>query len=180
MHGGIRDRSGLFSYIDLEKCIPVNYPPCRGSEHPLLQVLNGIRSEASADGADIDAITCCSVGSLGLSPDDQVWDATFTKNRERLQQGKVFDKFMAKLLEQPEVKPLLSDEHFSVDGTLIEAWASHKSFEAQGCRQGRRRLQLPWPEAQERQPRLDQRPRRQALSQGGRPRGQIELHGHTR
>jgi hypothetical protein len=39
-----------------------------------------------------------------------------------------FDKFMAKLLEQPEVEPLLSDEHFSVDGTLIEAWASHKSF----------------------------------------------------
>ena len=49
-------------------------------------------------------------------------------SRERLQQGKVFDKFMAKLLEQPKVKPLLSDEHFSVDGTLIEAWASHKSF----------------------------------------------------
>jgi hypothetical protein len=40
----------------------------------------------------------------------------------------VFDKFMVKLLAQPEVKPLLSDEHFSVDGTLIEAWASHKSF----------------------------------------------------
>ena len=66
---------------------------------------------------------------VGLSPDDRVWDATsFTKNRERLQQGDVFDKFMAKLLERPEVKPLLSDEHFSVDGTLIEAWASHKSF----------------------------------------------------
>ena len=66
---------------------------------------------------------------VGLSPDDRVWDATsFTKNRERLQQGKVFDKFMTKLLEQPEVEPLLSDEHFSVDGTLIEAWASHKSF----------------------------------------------------
>ena len=51
-----------------------------------------------------------------------------TKNRERLQQGQVFDKFMVKLLDQPAVKPLLSDEHFSVDGTLIEAWASHKSF----------------------------------------------------
>jgi Transposase DDE domain len=58
-----------------------------------------------------------------------VWDATtFTKNRERLQQGEVFEKFMVKLLNHPEVKPLLSDEHFSVDGTLIEAWASHKSF----------------------------------------------------
>jgi hypothetical protein len=58
-----------------------------------------------------------------------VWDpTTFTKNRERLQQGEVFEKFMAKLLHHPQVKPLLSDEHFSVDGTLIEAWASQKSF----------------------------------------------------
>jgi IS5 family transposase len=66
---------------------------------------------------------------VGLSPDDPVWDATtFTKNRERLQQGDVFQKFMAKLLGHEQVKPLLSDDHFSVDGTLIEAWASHKSF----------------------------------------------------
>jgi hypothetical protein len=47
---------------------------------------------------------------------------------ERLQQGDVFEKFMRALLNHPRVKPLLSDEHFSVDGTLIEAWASHKSF----------------------------------------------------
>ena len=66
---------------------------------------------------------------VGLSPDDRVWDATtFSKNRERLQQGDVFEKFMNKLLNHPEVKPLLSSEHFSVDGTLIDAWASHKSF----------------------------------------------------
>jgi transposase len=69
-----------------------------------------------------------------LSLDDPVWDATvFTKNRERLQKGDVFQKFMVKLLEQEEVKPLLSDEHFSVDGTLIEAWASHKSFKPKLC-----------------------------------------------
>jgi hypothetical protein len=49
-------------------------------------------------------------------------------NRERLQNGEVFTKFMTKLLNHPQVRPLLSDEHFSVDGTLIEAWASHKSF----------------------------------------------------
>jgi len=74
---------------------------------------------------------------VGLSPDDRVWDATsFTKNRERLQQGQVFDKFMVRLLEQPEVKPLLSDEHFSVDGTLIEAWASHKSFKPKNADKG--------------------------------------------
>jgi len=66
---------------------------------------------------------------VGLAPDDPVWDATtFTKNRERLQRGDVFPKFMTKLLNHPQVKPLLSDDHFSVDGTLIEAWASQKSF----------------------------------------------------
>lgn len=65
----------------------------------------------------------------GLSPDARVWDATtFTKNRERLQQGGVLDAFMTSLLHHPDVRPLLSDEHFSVDGTLIEAWAGHKSF----------------------------------------------------
>jgi transposase len=66
---------------------------------------------------------------VGLSPDDAVWDATsFTKNRERLQADEVFEKFMTRLLHHPQVKPLLSDQHFSVDGTLIEAWASQKSF----------------------------------------------------
>jgi hypothetical protein len=66
---------------------------------------------------------------VGLSPDDPVWDpTTFTKNRDRLQEGEVFGKFMTRLLNHPQVTPLLSDEHFSVDGTLIEAWASHKSF----------------------------------------------------
>ena len=74
---------------------------------------------------------------VGLSPDDPIWDATvFTKNRERLQEGDVFQKFMAKLLEHEKVKPLLSDEHFSVDGTLIEAWASHKSFKPKRSRDG--------------------------------------------
>jgi transposase len=74
---------------------------------------------------------------VGLSPDDPVWVATvFTKNRERLQQGDVFQKFMSKLLEHEKVKPLLSDEHFSVDGTLIEAWASHKSFKPKNSKDG--------------------------------------------
>jgi hypothetical protein len=66
---------------------------------------------------------------VGLAPNDTVWNpTTFTKNRAQLENGEVFTKFMAQLLNHPEVKPLLSDEHFSVDGTLIEAWASHKSF----------------------------------------------------
>ena len=93
----------------------------------LLQVFYGIRSERQLmEQLDYNLLFRWFVG---LSPDDRVWDATtFTKNRERLQRGEVLQKFMAKLLDHPEVKPLLSDDHFSVDGTLIEAWASHKSF----------------------------------------------------
>jgi len=75
---------------------------------------------------------------VGLSPDDPVWDATvFTKNRDRLQEGDVFGKFMTKLLDHETVRPLLSDEHFSVDGTLIEAWAGHKSFKPKNPRNKR-------------------------------------------
>src|SRR5829696_7102779 len=66
---------------------------------------------------------------VGLSMDAPVWDVTvFTKNRDRLLDGDVAREFLAALLADPRVKPLLSDEHFSVDGTLIEAWASMKSF----------------------------------------------------
>jgi transposase len=68
---------------------------------------------------------------VGLSMDAPVWDASsFSKNRERLMQADVARTFMGKLLNLPEVKGLLSSEHFSVDGTLIEAWASMKSFVA--------------------------------------------------
>ena len=67
---------------------------------------------------------------VGLGIDEPVWDATvFCKNRERLLAGKVATRFLASLLALPRVKALLSDEHFSVDGTLIDAWASIKSFQ---------------------------------------------------
>ena len=66
---------------------------------------------------------------VGLSLDGVVWDVTvFTKNRERLIAGDIAAQFMAAVLNQERVKALLSDDHFSVDGTLIEAWASMKSF----------------------------------------------------
>ena len=66
---------------------------------------------------------------VGLSADDPVWDATvFCKNRDRLLNGDIAAKFFASLLTLPQVSKLLSSEHFSVDGTLIEAWASMKSF----------------------------------------------------
>jgi transposase len=93
----------------------------------LLQVFYGIRSERQLmEQLDYNLLYRWFVG---LSPDDPVWDpTTFTKNRDRLRSGGVFALFMTKLLNHRQVKPLLSDEHFSVDGTLIEAWASQKSF----------------------------------------------------
>jgi transposase len=66
---------------------------------------------------------------VGLGMDAAVWDASvFSKNRDRLLEGDVAQKFLASVLSQPRVKGLLSNEHFSIDGTLIEAWAGHKSF----------------------------------------------------
>ena len=82
----------------------------------LIQVLYGIRSERQLmEQLNYNLLYRWFVG---LSPDDLVWDpTTFTKNRERLQTGEVFEKFMTRLLNHPQVKPLLSDEHFSVDGS---------------------------------------------------------------
>lgn len=67
---------------------------------------------------------------VGLNMDETVWVPTvYSKNRDRLLEGDIAGKFFAKVLEQARAAELLSDEHFSVDGTLIEAWASHKSFQ---------------------------------------------------
>jgi hypothetical protein len=67
---------------------------------------------------------------VGLSPADPIWHpTTFTKNRERLLNEEIMGRFLKKLMGALEVKPLLSDEHFSVDGTLLQAWASHASLE---------------------------------------------------
>ena len=66
---------------------------------------------------------------VGLGVDAPVWNhSVFSKNRDRLLDGEIAAKFLAAVLAQPRVKKLLSTEHFSVDGTLIEAWASLKSF----------------------------------------------------
>jgi transposase len=66
---------------------------------------------------------------VGIGVDEPAWDhSVFSKNRDRLLAGEIAAKFLAAVLAQPRVKKLLSTEHFSVDGTLIEAWASMKSF----------------------------------------------------
>jgi len=94
----------------------------------LLQILFSIRSERQLmEQMDYNLMFRWFVG-LGI--DDPVWVATvFTKNRDRLLTTEMSRKVMAAILAHPEVAPLLSDDHFSVDGTLIKAWASMKSFQ---------------------------------------------------
>jgi transposase len=93
----------------------------------LLQAFYSVRSERQLmERLEFDLLFRWFVG-LGI--DDVVWDhSTFSKNRERLLEGEIAARFLAAVLAQPRVKRLLSSEHFSVDGTLIEAWASMKSF----------------------------------------------------
>ena len=93
----------------------------------LLQAFYGIRSERQLmERLEFDLLFRWFVG---LGVDDPVWDhSTFSKNRDRLLEGEIAAKFLAAVLAQPRVKRLLSSDHFSVDGTLIEAWASIKSF----------------------------------------------------
>ena len=102
-------------------------PPERLLRALLLQAFYSIRSERQlVERIEFDLLFRWFVG---LGVDDPVWDATtFTKNRDRLLEGDVAVKFLARVLAQPKVKTLLSSEHFSVDGTLLEAWASTKSF----------------------------------------------------
>src|SRR5437868_9199861 len=102
-------------------------PPERLLRALLLQAFYSIRSERQlVERIDHDLLFRWFVG-LGI--EDPVWDATtFTKNRDRLLEGDVAAQFLAAVLAQDKVKRLLSSEHFSVDGTLIEAWASPKSF----------------------------------------------------
>ena len=94
----------------------------------LLQAFYSIRSERQLmERLEFDLLFRWFVG---LGVDDPAWDhSTFSKNRDPLLDGEVAAKFLAALLSQKRVKRLISSEHFSVDGTLIEAWASMKSFQ---------------------------------------------------
>jgi transposase len=102
-------------------------PPEKLLRALLLQVLYTVRSERMLmEQLDYNLLFRWFVG---LNIDDPVWDATvFTKNRERFLRAAVAQSFFAEVLAQARRRGLLSTEHFTVDGTLIEAWASHKSF----------------------------------------------------
>jgi transposase len=104
-------------------------PPEQLLRAMLLQAFYSIRSERQLmERLDFDLSFRWFVG-LGI--DEAVWDhSTFSKNRDRLLDGDVAAGFLCAVVERPKVKRLLSTEHFSIDGTLIEAWASMKSFKA--------------------------------------------------
>ena len=102
-------------------------PPEQLLRAMLLQAFYGIRSERQLmERIEFDLLFRWFVG---LGVDDPAWDhSSFSTNRERLLEGEIAAKFLQAVLAQPKVKRLLSSDHFSVDGTLIEAWASMKSF----------------------------------------------------
>jgi len=103
-------------------------PPERLLRAMLLQILYSIRGEALL----MEQINYNLLFRwfVGLNPDDEVWHPTvFTKNRDRLLAGEVSRRLLAAVVQQASARQLLSDEHFTVDGTLIEAWASRRSFQ---------------------------------------------------
>jgi transposase len=102
-------------------------PPEKLLRALLLQVLYTVRSERLLmEQLDYNLLFRWFVG---LNLDEPVWDASvFSKNRERLLEGEIAEGFFQVVVEQARARGLLSDEHFTVDGTLIEAWAGHKSF----------------------------------------------------
>ena len=110
-------------------------PPEKLLRALLLQVLYSTRSERLLmEQLDYNLLFRWFVG---LNMDDPVWDASvFTKNRERLLAGNIAQAFFERALAQARQRGLLSDEHFTVDGTLIEAWASLKRFKQKGASDG--------------------------------------------
>jgi transposase len=115
------ERSPMFSQLYAPVGRP-SIPPEQLLRAMLLQAFYSIRSERQLmERLDFDLLFRWFVG-LGI--DDRVWDASsFSKNRDRLLEGEVAAAFLARLLDRPEVRRLMSSEHFSVDGTLVEAWA---------------------------------------------------------
>jgi transposase len=116
-----REFAGLYAPIGRP-----SIPPEKLLRAMLLQAFYSIRSERLLmERLEYDLLFRWFVG---IGVDDAVWDhSVFSKNRDRLLEGNIATKFLAAMLAQPKVKKLLSSDHFSVDGTLIEAWASMKS-----------------------------------------------------
>lgn len=121
-----RDFAALYSPIGRP-----SIPPEKRLWAMLLQAFYSIRSERLLmERLEYDLLFRWFVG---IGVDDAAWDhSVFSKNRDWLLEGDIAAKFLAAVLAQPKVKRLLSTDHFSVDGTLIEAWASMKSVKPKG------------------------------------------------
>src|SRR5215467_3088372 len=103
-------------------------PPEKLLRAQLIQMLYSVRSERLLM-EEID-YSMLFRWFVGMNLDEAVWDVTvFTKNRDRMLEGDVAREFLCEVVKQAREKNLTSDEHFTVDGTLIEAWASLKSFQ---------------------------------------------------
>ena len=173
MRGEDIQQHDLFSYGSLEERVPADHPlrPIRMMVDEALQALDG-RFDEIYDGDGRKSIPperllrallqmLYSVRSermlmeqleynllfrwfVGLSTNEPVWHPTvFTKNRDRLLEGAVAEEFFTLVVNQARQKRLLSDDHFTVDGTLIEAWAGQKSFHRKTDKSSR----LPPPQA---------------------------------
>jgi len=126
LNQALRDMDLLFESI-YDECGRQSVPPERLLRGLVLQALYGIRSER---------LLCEQLGYnmlyrwfVGLSMDEAPWDhSSYTKNRDRLIENEVVRGLFGQVMQQAKEAKLLSDEHFSVDGTMIRAWASHKSF----------------------------------------------------
>lgn len=104
-------------------------PPEQLLKALLLQVLYTLRSEGQL--LEHLRFNLLYRWFVGLTPDQRIWDETvFSKNRDRLLNGEIAAKFFKKVLEVAEMEDLVSSDHFTVDGTQIHAWASHKSFQS--------------------------------------------------
>jgi transposase len=126
-NAALADLSEDFAALYPPKLGRPSVPPERLLRAMLLQAFYGIRSERQLmERMEFDLLFRWFVG---LGVDDPAWDhSSFSKNRDRLLDGEIAGKFLRAVLAQPRVRRLMSSDHFSVDGTLIEAWASIKSF----------------------------------------------------
>jgi transposase len=156
-------------------------PPEKLLRAQLIQMLYSVRSERLLM-EEID-YSMLFRWFVGMNLDEPVWDVTvFTKNRNRLLEGDVAREFLSGVLKQADAKGLTSDEHFSVDGTLIEAWASLKSFQRKGEENppppddpSNPTVNFHGEQTPQRHARIDDRPRCPIGAQGQRKGGQAEL-----
>jgi transposase len=127
MNGVLKELSPLFETLYSRIGRP-SIPPEQLLRALLIQVLYSVRSERLLmEQLDYNLLFRWFVG---LSMDDPVWDATtFSKNRDRLLRGDVATELLARVVGEAQARGLMSDEHFTVDGTLLKAWASQKSIQ---------------------------------------------------